>query len=240
MGQLAERWGGQKVENAPGRTRGKNKTLVGYNWSQPPLQSDSKRQRAGSSGPKQAGRAKAQSTLQDGFRASKVMSRAHSFCKPSLRTEIDVGWKREIHGKGLFQLLGQEKGDHQDRQSKGPFHSAYLSAKGKAKSGHEDPENQQRDSAMKRGSRKLWNALLPSSSVCRQWDRSRSEPLTTERSTLLSDTLPMEDGFEAGTQLVQGCSEEGMTLTKEHAEQRNFLRAACLSKGKEKMHNIAK
>ena len=137
-------------------------------------------------------------------------------------------------------MLGQEKGDHQDRQLKGPFHSAYLSAKGKAKSGHEDPENQQRDSAMKRGSRKLWNALLPSSSVCRQWDRSRSEPLTTERSTLLSDTLPMEDGFEAGTQLVQGCSEEGTTLTKEHAEQRNFLRAACLSKGKEKMRNIAK
>ena len=93
---------------------------------------------------------------------------------------------------------------------------------------------------MKRSSRKLWNALLPSSSVCRQGNRSRSEPLTNERSTLLSDTLPMEDGFEAGTQLVQGCSEEGTTPTKEYAKQRNLLRAPCLSKGKEKMRNTAK
>ncbi|RVW66743.1 hypothetical protein CK203_063543 [Vitis vinifera] len=119
--------------------------------------------------PKQAGGAKAQLTLQDGFRAPKL-------CQEPI-------------------LLG------------------------KVKSGHEDPENQQRDSAMKRGSRKLWNALLPSSSVCRQGDRSRSEPLTTERSTLLSDTLLMEDGFEAGTQLVQGCSEEGTTPRKERADE---------------------
>ncbi|RVX07516.1 hypothetical protein CK203_025219 [Vitis vinifera] len=56
-------------------------------------------------------------------------------------------------------------------------------------------------------------------------DRSRSEPLTTKRSKPVSDTLPLEDVPEAGTQLVQGCSEEGTTPTKENAEQRNLLRA---------------
>ncbi|RVW47449.1 hypothetical protein CK203_086502 [Vitis vinifera] len=50
----------------------------------------------------------------------------------------------------------------------------------------------------------------------------------------------MEDGFEADTQLVQGCSEEGTMSTKEYAEQRNLLKAPCLSKGKEKMRNTAK
>ena len=108
------------------------------------------------------------------------------------------------------------------------------------KTGHEDPENQQRGSAMKCGSRKLWNALFPSSSVCRQRDRSRSEPLTTERSKPVNDTLPLEDVPEAGTQLVQGCSKEGTTPTKENAEQRNLLRAPFQSKGKEKMRNTAK
>ncbi|RVW70959.1 hypothetical protein CK203_050578 [Vitis vinifera] len=44
----------------------------------------------------------------------------------------------------------------------------------------------------------------------------------------------------AGTQLVQGCSEEGTTSMKENVEQRNLLRAPFLSKGKQKMRNIAK
>ncbi|RVW51807.1 hypothetical protein CK203_085728 [Vitis vinifera] len=88
---------------------------------------------------------------------------------------------------------------------------------------------------MKCGSRKLWNALFPSSSVCQQGDRSRSEPLTTERLTPVSDTLPLEDVSEARTRLVQGCSEEGTTPTKENTEQRNLLRAPFQSKGKEKM-----
>ncbi|RVX23734.1 hypothetical protein CK203_000114 [Vitis vinifera] len=65
------------------------------------------------------------------------------------------------------------------------------------------------------GLKKLWNVLIPSSSTCRQGDRSRREPLTTERSLSGSDTLPLEDVFEARTQLVQGCYEEGTTPTKE-------------------------
>ena len=130
------------------------------------------------------------------------MTRAHSFSKPNPQSEIDVGWKKEVHGKGPIQLLGQELGDNQDRYSKGPLHKAILSAKGKAKAGHEDSKNQQKGSALKCGSKKLWNALFPSSSVCQQGDRSRSEPLTTERSTPVSDTLPLEDVPEAGTQLV--------------------------------------
>ena len=100
VGRTMEWRGGQKAENAPRRTRGKNRTSVGNSWSQPPLHSNSKRQRAGSAGPKQAGGVKAQSTLQDGIRASKYMTRAHSFSKPSPRSKIDAGWKREVHGKG--------------------------------------------------------------------------------------------------------------------------------------------
>ena len=64
------------------------------------------------------------------------------FSKPSPRSEIDMGWKREVHGKGPIQLLGQEMGDNQDRYLKGPLHRAFLFAKGKAKTDHEDPENQ--------------------------------------------------------------------------------------------------
>ena len=115
VGRTMEWRGGQKAENAPGRTHGKNRTSVGNSWSQPPLHSNSKRQRVGSAGPKQAGGVKAQSTLQDGFWASKYMTRAHPFSKPNPQSEIDVGWKREVHGKGLIQLLGQEMGDNQDR-----------------------------------------------------------------------------------------------------------------------------
>ena len=39
--------------------------------------------------------------------------------------------------------------------------------------------------------------------------------------------------------MVQGYSEEGTTSTKGNVEQRNLLRAPFLSKGKEKMRNIA-
>nr|CAN67968.1 hypothetical protein VITISV_025091 [Vitis vinifera] len=79
----------------------------------------------------------------------------------------------------------------------------------------------------------------PPTSTCRQGDRSRREPLTTERSLSGSDTLPLEDVFEARTQLVQGCYEEGTTPTKENAKQMNILKAPFLSKEKEKMRNIA-
>ena len=92
---------------------------------------------------------------------------------------------------------------------------------------------------MKCGLKKLWNVLIPSSSTCRQGDRSQREPLTTERSLSGSDTLPLEDVFEARTQLVQGCYEEGTTPTKENAKQMNILKAPFLSKEKEKMRNIA-
>ena len=85
VGRTMEWRGGQKAENAPGRTCGKNRTSVGSSWSQPPLHSNSKRQRDGFARPKQAGGVKAQPTLQDGFRASKYMTRAHPFSKPSPR-----------------------------------------------------------------------------------------------------------------------------------------------------------
>ncbi|KAL6321948.1 hypothetical protein AAG906_035857 [Vitis piasezkii] len=126
-------------------------------------------------------------------------------------------------------------GGKQDRLSKGPSHRATHSAKGKEKVGYEESENQRRGFVVKCGSKKLWNVLLPSSSACRQGDRSRGEPLTTERSPIGSDTLPLEEASEAGLQLVQGCSEEGTTPTEEIAEQRNILRAPFMSKEKEKM-----
>ncbi|RVW97613.1 hypothetical protein CK203_046533 [Vitis vinifera] len=214
-----------------------NRMTVGNNWPPTSFSSNSKSQRAGGARPGQAGRVKARSNLVDEIWASKT--KAHSFSKPSPQSETDVGWKREVLGKGPIQSLGQEMGGKQDKFSKGPSHRATHSAKGKAKVGYEESENQQRGFAVKCGSKMLWNVLLPSSSACRQGDRSRREPLTTERSPTGSDTLPLEDTSEAGTQLVQGCSEEGMTPTKEIVEQRNILRAPFMSKEKEKTRNIA-
>ncbi|RVW33138.1 hypothetical protein CK203_094827 [Vitis vinifera] len=202
VGRTMEWRGGQKAENAPGRTRGTNRTTVGNSWPPTSFSSNSKSQRASGAGPRQAGRVKAQSNLVDEIWASKHMTRAHCFSKPSPQSETDVGWKREVPGKGPIQVLGQEKEGKQDRFSKGPSHRATHSAKGKATVGYEDSENQRRGSAVKCGSKKLWNVLLPSSSACRQGDRSRREPLTTERSPPGSNTLPLEDASEAGTQLV--------------------------------------
>ena len=163
------------------------------------------------------------------------MSRAHSFSKPRPLFESYVGWKKEVPGKGPIHSLGQEMGDKQDRLSKGPSHRATHSTKGKEKVGYEESENQRRGFAVKCGSNKLWNVLLPSSSAYRQGDRSRGEPLTTERLPIGSDTLPLEETSKAGLQLVQGCSDEGTTPTEEIAEQRNILRASFMSKEKEKM-----
>ena len=175
---------------------------VGNSWPPTSFSSNSKSQRASGAGPRQAGRVKAQSNLVDEIWASKHMTRAHCFSKPSPQSETDVGWKKEVPGKGPIQVLGQEKEGKQDRFLKGPSHRATHSAKGKATVGYEDSENQRRGSAMKCSSKKLWNVLLPSSSACRQGNRSRREPLTTERSPLGSNTLPLEDASEAGTQLV--------------------------------------
>ena len=98
VGRTKEWRAGQKAKNAPGRTRGMNKTTVGNSWSQPPLSfnSNSKSQRVGSARPRQArgeqvGGVKAQSTFEDRIRASKHMTRAHSSSKPSPQSEFDVG-----------------------------------------------------------------------------------------------------------------------------------------------------
>ena len=194
--------GGQKAKNAPGRTRGTNRMKVGNSWPPTFFSSNLKSLRAGGAGPRQASRVKAQSNLVDEIWASKHLSRAQSFSKPRPLSETDVGWKREVPRKGPIQLMGQELGGKQDRLSKGPSHRATHSAKGKAKVGYKESENQRKGSTVKCGSKKLWNVLLPSSSACRQGDRSREEPFTTERSPTGSDTLPLEDAFEAGTQLV--------------------------------------
>ncbi|RVW86195.1 hypothetical protein CK203_046068 [Vitis vinifera] len=172
VGRTMEWRGGQKAENAPGRTRGTNRTTVGLQRLSVQIQ-----------------KAREQVVLGQGR-------------LPSPQSETDVGWKREVPGKGPIQVLGQEKEGKQDRFLKGPSHRATHSAKGKATVGYEDSENQRRGSAMKCSSKKLWNVLLPSSSACRQGNRSRREPLTTERSPLGSNTLPLEDASEAGTQLV--------------------------------------
>ena len=182
------------------------------------------------------------------------MRRAQSSRKPSPQSEFDVGWKRGVSLKGPIRLLGQDLGGNQAFFAKGPLHSVDLSAKGKAKVDSEDSEAQLKGSALKCGSKKLWNALLPPSPGCQQGGRSRSEPLTIERSLSVSDALPMEDDSEAGTQLDQRfsasprrssgfrkrCSDEGTLPTRGDANQRTLLRAPFLSKGKEKMRNFSK
>ena len=60
----------------------------------------------------------------------------------------------------------------------------------------------------------------------------------TERSPTGSDTLRLEEAAEAGSQLFQGCSEEGTTPTEEIAEQRNILKAPFMSKEKEKTEQV--
>ena len=131
------------------------------------------------------------------------MRRAQSSRKPSPQSEFDVGWKRGVSLKGPIRLLGQDLGGNQAFFAKGPLHSVDLSAKGKAKVDSEDSEVQLRGSALKCDSKKLWNALLPPSPGCRQGGRSRSKPLTIERSLSVSDALPMEDDSKAGTKLDQ-------------------------------------
>ena len=106
VGKTMEWRGGQKAENAPMKTRGTNRTTVGNNWPPTSFSSNSKSQRAGFVGPRQAGSVKAHSNLVAEIRASKHMTKAHSFSKPNPQSEIDVGWKREVLGKGPIQLLG--------------------------------------------------------------------------------------------------------------------------------------
>ncbi|RVW50842.1 hypothetical protein CK203_101821 [Vitis vinifera] len=135
--------------------------------------------------------------------------------------------------------MGQELGGKRNSSLKGSSHRASHAAEGKAKVGYEDSEIQRRDPTVMRGSKKLWNVLLPSSSVSRQGDRSREEPVTTERSPTGSDSLSVEEVAEVGSLLFQGGSEEGTTPTEEIEEQRNTPRVPFMSKEKEKMRNNA-
>ena len=133
------------------------------------------------------------------------------------------------------------------------------SAKGKRKVGSEVSEAQLKGSALKCGSKKLWNALFSPSSGSRQGGRSRSEPLTLERPLSDCDALPNEDAFEAGTQLDRSfsaspitfchssgfrkrCFGEGTSSTRGDVEhkQRSHFKAPFLSKGKEKLHKLSK
>ena len=154
-------------------------------------------------------------------------------------SENDVGWKREAPGRGPIQQMGQESGGKQNKSWKGPTHRASHAAKGKAKVGYDDFELQRREPTVMRGSKKLWNVLLPSSSESRQGDRSREKPVTAERSPTGSDSLLVEEVAEVGSLLFQGGSEEGTTPTEEIEEQRNTPRVPFMSKEKEKMRNNA-
>ncbi|RVW53507.1 hypothetical protein CK203_104065 [Vitis vinifera] len=118
------------------------------------------------------------------------------------RGELVKRLKLLLWGHGL---LGQSRLEKHGLEGTKPSQllSVDLSAKGKAKVDSEDSEVQLRGSALKCDSKKLWNALLPPSPGCRQGGRSRSEPLTIERSLSVSDALPMEDDSKAGTKLDQ-------------------------------------
>ncbi|RVW54473.1 Protein suppressor of K(+) transport growth defect 1 [Vitis vinifera] len=129
-------------------------------------------------------------------------------------------------------------------------------AQSSLKPSYEASEAQSRGSVLKCGSKKLWNALFPPSSGCRQGGQIRSEPLTLERPLLASDDLPKEDSFEVGTQWERSFSAspsrssgsrkrcfrdwEGMSPPSGDADRRSILKAPFLSKGKEKLHNFSK
>ena len=147
-------------------------------------------------------------------------------------------------------------GGKQPISAKGSLRRDDPFAKGKGKVGYEASEAQSRGSVLKCGSKKLWNALFPPSSGCRQGGRSPSEPLTLERLSLASDDLPKEDSFEVGTQWERSFSAspsrssgsrkrcfrdwEGMSPPSGDADRRSILKAPFLSKGKEKLHNFSK
>ena len=151
-------------------------------------------------------------------------------------------------------MLGQELGGKQSISAKGSSCKDDPFAKEKGKVGSKDSEAQLKGSALKSGSKKLWNALLPPSYGCRQGGPSQCEPLTLERPLLASDDLPKEDSFEVGTQLDRcfsaspsrssgfrkSCSGKGMSSTRGDADQRSLLKAHFLSNEKEKLCNFSK
>ncbi|RVX19963.1 hypothetical protein CK203_004920 [Vitis vinifera] len=106
----------------------------------------------------------------------------------------------------LAFVVGPRNGRQTTISTKGSLRRDDPFAKGKGKVGYEASEAQSRGSVLKCGSKKLWNALFPPSSGCRQGGRSPSEPLTLERLSLASDDLPKEDSFEVGTQLERSFS----------------------------------
>ncbi|RVW77753.1 hypothetical protein CK203_050347 [Vitis vinifera] len=228
---------GQKAGNAPGRTRGMKWTEEGNSWPPMSFNSKFKSLEAGGVGPKQEGKVKAQSNPMDEIWVSKHLSRAQYLVSPGLSQKVMPGWKREAPRRGPIQQLGQESGGQQNRSRQGPTHRASLAAKGKAKVGYDDSELQRREPTVMRGSKKLWNVLLPSSSESRQGDRSREKPVTAERSPSGSDSLSVEEVAEVGSILLQGGPEEGMKPSEEIEEQRNTPRVPFMSKEKERMRN---
>ena len=141
------------------------------------------------------------------------MRRAQSSLKPNPLAKVDLGWKRGDILKGPFSKLGQDLGGKQPISMKGSLRRKDFSAKGKEKVGSEVSEAQLRGSALKCGSKKLWNALFPPSSGSRRGIRSRSEPLTLEKSSLDCNVFPKEDAFEAGTQLERRFSGSPITFS---------------------------
>ena len=169
---------------------------------------------------------KAQSTVEEGYRASKQVRRAQSSLKPNPLAKVDLGWKRGDILKGPFSKLGQDLGGKQPISVKGSLRRKDFSAKGKEKVGSEVSEAQLRGSALKCGSKKLWNALFPPSSGSRRGIRRSSEPLTLEKSSLDCDVFPKEDAFEAGTQLERRFS--GSQITFSHSSR---FRKGCSGEG---------
>ncbi|KAL6337229.1 hypothetical protein AAG906_036543 [Vitis piasezkii] len=178
-------WRGQKAGNAPGRTRGTKWTEEGNSWPPTSFNSKFKSLEAGGVGPKQEGKVKAQSNLMDEIWASKHLSRAQYFSKPRPMSENDVGWKREALGEARSSRWAKSRGV-----------------------GYDDSELQRREPTVMRGSKKLWNVLLPSSSESRQGDRSREKPVTAERSPTGSDSRSVEEVAEVGSLLKRNANND--------------------------------
>ncbi|RVX19781.1 hypothetical protein CK203_005357 [Vitis vinifera] len=101
----------------------------------------------------------------------------------SLNSNILRSFRPPNKGKGPNLLLS-------------PIHRDDLSAKGKGKVGYEDFEAQLRGSVLKCGSKKLWNALFPPSSGCRQGGRSRiGTELQCESKSLVGESKKVFRGL---------------------------------------------
>ena len=87
---------------------------------------------------------------------------------------------------------------------------------------------------MKFGSKKLWNTLIPPSSVCQHGSRSCREPILLGKPSPDKEKIPKEEAFGAGAQKEQGASASPIFFCRSTRNRKWGLEEGALSAGGEK------